>query len=189
MRFILGGFLLLVLSGCSEQRWQSLEDFLLSKNIGQEQKNSSKNIDLDWVNGNYPSDCVWYDFERAVDGDTIIVRENTKRIRVRMIGIDTPESKKEGTAIEAFSLEAGERLKDLLKAEARVCLIEDEIGDKYDIYARKLSYVFTESGVDLNAEMLKIGLARAYTRFPFERKQEFIELEQEAKNRSVGRWE
>lgn len=189
MKFLLGLFMALILAGCSEAQWDSLEEYLLSNNDVQEQENSSKKSLLNRLEIDLDKRCIWNDLERVVDGDTLIVRDGVDRIRVRMIGIDTPESKKEGTPIERLSLEAGDKLKELLEGESRVCLVEDLVGDKYDVYGRKLAYVFTDEDLDLNAEMLNLGLARAYTRFDFERKKEFIELEDRAKSVKVGLWE
>jgi len=106
-----------------------------------------------------------------------------------MIGIDTPESKRAGTPIQDHALDATRELQNLLTDIDEVCLLQDRIGDQYDIYNRRLSYVFSASGIDLNAEMLRQGWAKAYLRFPFERKGEFAELEEIAKDAGVGRWQ
>ncbi len=186
MKYFLGLLSLFLLIGCVESEWDSIEDYKLNKNTEQEQNNSSNNI---WSDQAFSDRCGWFDLERTVDGDTIIVRDGQVRIRVRMIGIDTPESKKEGTAIEDYALEAGDKLTEFLSGEKEVCLIDDEVGDKYDVYGRKLAYVFTSEGLDLNAEMLKVGLARGYFSFPFERKQEFKGYEYEAREANLGLWE
>jgi len=180
----------LFLVGCS---WWgndiSLNNHIPKQKIEQEQINSSINDDSGWVKSNYPSDCDWVDFERVVDGDTLIVQDGRQRVRVRMIGIDTPESKREGTPIQDHALDSTRELQALLSDDRTVCLIQDEIGDQYDKYDRRLSYVFDEQGVDLNAEMLRQGWAVAYLRFPFERKSSFADLEATAKESAVGRWE
>src|SRR5258708_1227623 len=45
--------------------------------------------------------------ERVVDGDTLIVRsESGDRLRVRVIGIDTPEDVKPDTPVECWALRA-----------------------------------------------------------------------------------
>lgn len=190
--------LALSLAGCSSEGFvQSLEEYLASSNHVQEQNISSENIvqekpnksEGDWSASAFANRCEWYDLERVVDGDTIIVNGDRDRVRVRMIGIDTPESKKAGTPIEAYALQASSLLKTLLQGETEVCLVEDLVGDKYDVYDRKLSYVFRADGKDLNAAMIKSGMAEAYTRFSMERKSEFIGYEREAKQAGVGQWE
>jgi len=155
-----------------------------------ENKNQDNQAGTSWIKENFPQNCEWFGLNRIVDGDTIIVKnKGEKKVRIRMIGIDTPESKKANTPIQPFALEASHALKDLLKNQKTVCLLEDEIGDKYDKYSRKLSYVFTTDGKDINGEMLKIGLARGYFYFPFARKSEFRSFEKLAKKLRLGVWE
>lgn len=185
-----------VLTACTaDDLALSLEEYFQNSNYVQEQNNSSeKELVYDkkersaWADVAFSERCEWFDLERVVDGDTIIVHDDQTRIRVRMIGIDTPESKKEGTAIEDYALEASAFLKALLVDTDEVCLVEDEVGDKYDTYGRKLSYVFTTEGADLNADMVKSGLAEAYTRFPMERGKEFEALEVLAQKSEMGKW-
>lgn len=202
-------FATLSLTGCSVgYQVQSLEEYFLINNSTQEQKNSSSDKSLsqppstslpnsrdrlqqsesasEWANENYPDNCEWFELDRVVDGDTLVVDRN---IRVRMIGIDTPESKREGTPIQPYALEATQALKALLQDETKVCLVADQVGDDYDTYGRKLSYALTQGGVDLNAEMIKRGWAKAYTRFPMDRAQEFEGYERQARESKVGRWE
>jgi micrococcal nuclease len=193
-------FLLSVVSllvGCANgDNTQSLQDYFKSINYVQEQ-NISAEVDsrfqanlssLEWAAAAFANRCEWYGLERVVDGDTIIVQGERDRVRVRMIGIDTPESKKAGTPIEAYALQASSYLKALLQDELEVCLVEDAVGDKYDTYDRKLSYVFTSEGKDINATMIQGGLAEAYTRYPMERKEEFMGYEQAAREAKIGQW-
>lgn len=183
------GLVFLFLAGCN---WWSSNPVdspkLNNKNI-HEQKNSSKINDKNWVERKYPEKCEWLGFGRVVDGDTVIVFDNEGQVRVRMIGIDTPESKKEGTPIQPYALESSRALKELIGDPLQLCLIQDELGDQLDIYGRRLSYLFTEAGLDLNAKMIEGGWARAYLSFPFERSTEFKDLELIAKEAKVGRWQ
>lgn len=186
-----------LLQGCTVSGERvSLDVYHESKKYVQEHIiSSNKNLDnslpnFDWRAEAFKNRCEWFALERVVDGDTIIVLDPEKnQVRVRMIGIDTPESKRAGTSIEPFALESTEALKQLLNEPAWLCLIEDRVGDKIDTYGRKLSYVFTAEGQDINADMILSGWAEAYTRFPMERKAEFEALELEARNAKVGRWE
>ncbi len=186
---------LLFLTACENIHFEEkdFEDFI---QVIQEEYDSGENVENTenknksiWVKNNFPKHCDWLQLERIVDGDTIIVKDGRKRIRVRMIGIDTPESKKEGTKIQPHAIEASDKLKKYLKSEKQVCLLFDEKGDKYDKYARRLSYVFTKDGKDLNAEMLKVGLAKGYFYFSFARKSEFRKYEKLAKKQKLGIWE
>ena len=141
--------------------------------------------DFDFVKENFSKKCHWENFVRVIDGDTIVVGKNK---HVRFVGIDTPESKDERKPVQRGALEASEKTKNLLKYSKKVCLISDPIGDKIDKYGRTLAYIFTESGVDVNAELLLSGYARGYFYFPFSRRKEFEAYQQTAKNSSLGLW-
>lgn len=99
-----------------------------------------------------------YPVERVVDGDTIIVQLDGQRTRVRLIGIDTPESahpdadrnSPEGAAVSA-------RVKALLEG-TQVFLEYDE--ERSDKYGRTLAYVYLEDGETMVERLLlKEGLA------------------------------
>src|SRR4051812_46444779 len=62
---------------------------------------------------------------RVVDGDTIAVRAGRRSDKVRLIGIDTPESVKPDTPVQCFALEASARMKALLPARTPVRLVRD----------------------------------------------------------------
>lgn len=187
MKYFLMSVLSLCLFGCSAglpDQMRDLDEFVLEA-VVEERIDISTETTSSWRQENFPSQCEWHRFKRVVDGDTIIVNDND---RVRLIGIDTPESKKEGTPVEAFSLEASRHLKSLTTEGADICLITDRIGDESDIYGRWLRYAFTEDGKDLNALMLESGLATGYFRFAFDRKTEFMRLETTAEENKVGVW-
>jgi len=142
--------------------------------------------DFDFTEEHFPKDCDWRVLSRIVDGDTIIVDDD---LRVRLVGVDTPETKHPTKPIQKFGLESSAFARDFFGDEKKVCLIEDPIGDKVDKYGRTLSYVFLEDGRDLTVELLKAGLARGYFAFPFSRKEEFKFLEQQAKEKKLNIWE
>jgi endonuclease YncB( thermonuclease family) len=75
--------------------------------------------------------------ERVVDGDTIIV---TGHIRVRLIGMDTPEVVDPRKPVQCFGEAASARTKALLPRGTAVRLVYD--ADRYDRYGRTLAYVY-----------------------------------------------
>ena len=120
--------------------------------------------------------------ERVVDGDTIIVRGVG---RVRLIGVDTPETVAPGRPVEFFGREASAFAKRLLEGR-RVRLEYDR--ERTDRYGRTLAYVHLADGTFANAEIIRRGYGHAYTRFPFRHLDRFRRLEREARSAGRGLW-
>lgn len=125
--------------------------------------------------------------KRVVDGDTIVL-ENGER--VRLIGVDTPETKHPKKAVEYFGKEASAFTKRMCQGKT-VRLEFDQanthLGHK-DKYGRTLAYIFLDDGTFLNAEIVKQGYGFAYTRFPFRYLEEFRKNEREAREQGRGLW-
>ena len=106
--------------------------------------------------------------EEVVDGDTMRVRTagSTEAVTVRLIGIDAPERSHPSLGKEYLSDEAATVLSSLCRGKTVRMEKDAEDTDRYD---RLLRYVFLPppDGRLLNGEMLRAGMARAYTRFPF----------------------
>ena len=96
--------------------------------------------------------------ERVVDGDTIIVEVAGQRERVRLLGIDTPESVAENRPDQCYGEESSVYLSQLLPAGTEVTLIRDvEARDQYD---RLLAYVVRSSDeLFINLDLLQQGFA------------------------------
>jgi len=135
--------------------------------------------------------AAWAKEEQAyvlyvIDGDTIGVSIDGKEERVRLIGIDAPEivNEKENKKAECFADEATEKLKELI-LNKNVKLVNDNISDDKDKYNRLLRYVYLDD-LDVNAELVKIGYARVYLVFKFDKQEEYKNLETQAKLNSLG---
>jgi micrococcal nuclease len=122
---------------------------------------------------------------RVVDGDTIIVDMNGKQERVRLIGVDTPETVHPQKPVEYFGKEASEFTKSMV--EGKKVRLEYDWQDR-DKYGRLLAYVYLADGTFLNAEIIKQGYGFAYTRFPFKYLEEFRQYEKEARKERKGLW-
>ena len=120
--------------------------------------------------------------ERVVDGDTIIVRDVG---RVRLIGVDTPETVHPGRPVEFFGREASAFTKRLVDGK-RVRLEYDQ--QRTDRYGRTLAYVHLADGTFVNAEIIRRGYGHAYTRFPFKYLERFRGLERDARRAGRGLW-
>jgi micrococcal nuclease len=99
---------------------------------------------------------------RAVDGDTLEVRlRNGSVTDVRLIGIDTPESKRPNTPIECGALKASAVMHHLADGR-RVTLVTDPTQDRFDRYGRLLAYAIRQGGLNLNRAMVQRGWAEVY---------------------------
>jgi len=124
---------------------------------------------------------------RVVDGDTIVVSPNEK---VRLIGVDTPETVHPKTAIACFGKEAKQFTRDAVEGKT-IRLVLDKVNTQRrhkDRYGRTLAYAYLADGTMLNAELIRQGYGHAYTRYPFRYLVEFRELERQARIQTVGVW-
>jgi len=101
---------------------------------------------------------------------------------VRYIGIDTPEIH---PRLEHYGAEAAARNRDLV--EGRVVRLESDQTDR-DRYGRLLRYVYVD-GLLVNAELVRLGYARAVAYPPDTRYQHVLaRAEEEAKGAGRGLW-
>lgn len=123
---------------------------------------------------------------RVVDGDTYLIRIDGKEERVRLIGLDTPESvapqegrnTKEGVLVSDY-------MKDYL--EGKTVTLEYDV-QKRDQYGRILAYVYYEDEM-VNEKLLKEGYARVTTYPPNVRYvDQFLRLESQARKAGLGFW-
>jgi micrococcal nuclease len=124
---------------------------------------------------------------RTVDGDTFVALVDGEEEKVRMVGMDTPESVDPRKPVQCFAHEASARLKELIAGRA-VKLVPDAKSADKDKYGRLLRYVYMEDGTFINAEMISEGYARAYTKFRFEKPVEFLKLQSLARAAGRGLW-
>jgi micrococcal nuclease len=105
--------------------------------------------------------------ENVVDGDTIDVLIDLGfdilfASRVRLAGIDTPESRTKDLAEKALGLEAKEYLKKALK-DAKSVIIKTEKMDSSEKYGRILGWVYVDGNtISLNDMMINDGYAWGY---------------------------
>lgn len=99
--------------------------------------------------------------ERVVDGDTLIVHVGGQRERVRMIGINTPESVKETKERNTPEGVLASDFSKLKLSDKDIYLEFDEaVRDQYD---RLLAYVWLEDGSMFNRTLLQQGYAELMT--------------------------
>ena len=94
--------------------------------------------------------------ERVIDGDTVDVQRDGEVVRVRLLNIDTPETKDPNEVVECLGPEATALLEELLPPGTVVGLEYDQ--ERTDRYDRTLAGVFLEDGTLVNAEIARQGL-------------------------------
>ena len=127
---------------------------------------------------------------RVVDGDTIDIRDDVRgRLRVRLLGIDTPETKKPGYTVGCWGPEATEFAESTMAGQ-RVALEPDPTQDRTDRYGRTLAYLVRADGWDYSVEAARAGAAHSYVYggHPVARHAAIEAAEQEAIDAHRGLW-
>lgn len=123
-----------------------------------------------------------YKVKHVVDGDTLLLANGEY---VRLIGVDTPETKHPQKPVERFGKEAHLFTKKMV--EGKEVRLEFD-WKRRDKYGRLLAYVYLVDGTFLNAEIVKQGYGFAYTKYPFKYLDEFRRYEKEARENGRGLW-
>lgn len=125
---------------------------------------------------------------KVIDGDTVDISIDGHTERVRLIGVDTPETKKPNTPIQCFGPEASAFTTAYLPPNTPVIVLRD--AEARDPYGRLLGYVyrFTDNGF-INHELIMQGFARPLSITPNTAfAQEFAKLAADANRAGIGLW-
>ncbi len=135
----------------------------------------------------------------VVDGDTIKVRiteedhpEEGEVVTVRLIGVDTPETRDPNDPVECYGAEATKRTKQMLP-KGRTVYLEADVTDE-DRYDRLLRYVWFEGKQDGKAYLAnELLVAEGYavvSTFPPDVKyvERFTDAQDEAVEEERGLW-
>lgn len=126
----------------------------------------------------------------VVDGDTLdlgVSDNNKARTRIRLWGVDTPETKDPRYAIGYFGPEASEwTKKTTLGKNVQIFL---DAKDTRDRYKRLLVYIKLDDGRFLNEALLSEGYAYADRRFKHNYYNKYLQLESSARRGKKGLWE
>ena len=125
----------------------------------------------------------------VVDGDTLdidVADVDYPHTRIRLWGVDTPETLKENTPVQHFGPEASRFTKRLcMGQDVRIELDERQTRDRY---GRLLAYVFLPDGQMLNRRLVAEGCAYADPRYGHKHFDEFRRLQNEARKARGGLW-
>lgn len=125
----------------------------------------------------------------VTDGATIGVRTPAGQIaRVRMIGVDTPETKKPGTRVQCGGPQATAYTKTALTGRS-VWLEHDPVAGRHDKYGRELAYIWLGDRL-INNDIIAAGHGRqyAFNNQNYRYRDTFERSETTAKARNLGQW-
>ncbi|MFC4556909.1 thermonuclease family protein [Virgibacillus kekensis] len=125
---------------------------------------------------------------RVVDGDTLLTKINGEEEYIRLLLVDTPETKHPDLSVQPYGKAASNFLKETFSKSKSIRL---EYGtDKRDKYDRLLAYVYTQEGKMVNKLLLRKGLARVAYVYPPNDKyvEEFRKIEQKAQKQNLNIW-
>lgn len=129
-----------------------------------------------------------YPVSKVIDGDTIEVNFGGKTEKIRLIGVNTPETVDHRRPVECFGKQASDYTKAALIGKS-VSLESDPTQGDRDKYGRLLRYVFLEEGANFNKKLILEGYANEYTyNTPYKYQQEFKEAQKEAEEKMAGLW-
>jgi len=126
----------------------------------------------------------------VVDGDTIdidIPDGQYKRTRIRLWGIDTPETKSDKYPVMYFGPQATDFTKELVLGK-QVTVYLDEANRTRGKYGRVLAYVQLPDGRFLNEVLLLEGFAYADLRFRHSFYHKYSQLQASARRQKKGLW-
>ena len=130
-----------------------------------------------------------YRVERVVDGDTLELENGA---RVRLLGVDTPETVKPNHPIESWGPEASAFTRSLVQGRDVRLEFDKERVDRYGRYLAYAWYRDEATGEErlLNEELIRAGLGRAATQFRYSdaMKRRFRRAEEEAQAACAGIW-
>ena len=97
------------------------------------------------------------------DGDTIGVRLGGAVQRVRLLGIDSPETKDPDEPVACYGPQSSARAQALMPRGTPITLVTDPTQDRIDKFGRLLAYVFrTGQPLPINQQLVADGAARVY---------------------------
>ncbi len=122
----------------------------------------------------------------VTDWDTFSFVCNNSNYKVRVIWIDTPETKHPNKDVECFWIEASNKMKGLLSWK-EVKIIKWEWSWNTDKYWRLLRYVEI-NWEDIWLNLVKSWYAFSYKKYPHERLDVYNSAEKNARENSIGLW-
>jgi|APSaa5957512622_1039677.scaffolds.fasta_scaffold29570_2 micrococcal nuclease len=126
---------------------------------------------------------------KVVDGDTVDIDlpdGRWKSTRIRLWGVDTPESVRPDWPVEHFGPEASAFTKTLCAGKS--VRVELHFADTRCKYGRLLAYLVLPDGTCLNKRLIDEGYGYADTRYPHPRQEAYKAAMRKARREELGLW-
>lgn len=127
----------------------------------------------------HPYDTV----ARVIDGDTLEVASGQ---RVRLLGVDAPETQHSLNAVRTMGQASKEHLAELTLGKK--VYLEIPTGN-HDPYGRTLAYAYLSDGRLINRTMIEDGFAMPYTKYPCSKTRELLDAAAQARQEHRGLWQ
>lgn len=124
----------------------------------------------------------------VIDGDTLDVTLNGRTRRIRLIGVDTPETTHPSRPVECFGREASRFLTELVSDQTVLLEADPSQGDR-DRFNRLLRFVWLPDGRLVNYEIIAQGYGFEYTfNAPYTYQDQFKAAQRAAREAQSGLW-
>lgn len=188
IKLVIGGIVVVVglITGVISQE-EVLNEIGLGNLISNNKNMSTESVNINTVENVEISELNQYEVISVVDGDTFKINYNGTTTKVRLIGVDTPESVSSNQSKNnKYGVEASNYTKERL--EGQTVHLEFDV-QQTDKYGRLLAYVYLEDGTMYNKELLEKGYAQIATYPPnVKYVDEFTQIQKQAKENKVGFW-
>lgn len=124
----------------------------------------------------------------VVDGDTVKVLQAGREVTVRLIGMDTPETKDPRKPVQCFGPQASAQATRLMAGRS-LWLTRDPSQAATDKYGRELAYAWLPDGTFYDWRMIRDGFAREYTyHAAYTYQAQFVAAQSAARAEGRGLW-
>lgn len=126
--------------------------------------------------------------ERVVDGDTLEASVSGRKVKVRLLNVNTPETVDPRRPVQTYGKEASDFTKSMLPKGTKIFYRYDV--EKQDRYQRELWHVYLEDGTWFNALLIRAGYAQVMTISPNVGAADFFKkLQATARQEGIGLWQ
>ena len=148
-------------------------------------KAKGANLGTDWSCEKNTENVI---LSRCIDGDTAEFILDEKKITVRFLAIDTPETKHPTKGVEPYGKEASDYTCKTLTEANHIHLEFDASSTKTDKYNRYLAWIWADNRM-IQEELIKQGLAKvAYLYGDYKYTKELEQVQQTAQSRKINIW-